>query len=149
MKSSRGSILWVALAAVIAIGTITPRLRAGSSSHEGRFKLPFDAQLGTTALRTGNYTFSVDRSAGAYGVIVVYSEGRALGFVVPQTLDRYEAKGLNPQLLCIRHEGKVTVRGLRLPNVGTYYFRMPKELQTLMANQPRLIETVPVQVSGE
>ena len=148
MKVSRKSILWGALSAVIAIAAIMPGLQAGPATA-GRFKLQFDAQVGKTALPTGDYTFSVDRSTGSYGVIFVYREGQALGVVVPQTLDRYKGQGLNPQLLCIRHDGKVTVRALRLPNVGTYYFEMPKNLQTLVAQQPQLIETVPVQVSGE
>ena len=148
MKVSRRSILWGALSAVLAIAAIMPGLQAGPATA-GRFKLQFDAQVGKTALPTGDYTFSVDRSIGSYGVIIVYREGQALGMVVPQTLDRYKGQGLSPELLCVRHDGKVTVRALRLPNIGTYYFQMPKNLQTLVAQQPQLIETVPVQVSGE
>jgi hypothetical protein len=148
MKVSRKSILLGALSAVLAIAAIMPGLQAGPAMA-GRFKLQFDAQVGKTALPTGDYTFSVDRTTGSYGVIFVYRDGQALGIVVPQTLDRYKGQGLSPELLCVRHDGKVTVRALRLPNVGTYYFEMPKNLQTLVAQQPQLIETVPVQVSGE
>lgn len=148
MKVSRKSILWGALTAVLAIAAIMPGLQAGPATA-GRFKLQFDAQVGNTALPMGDYTFSVDRSAGSYGVIFVSREGQALGMVVPQTLDRYKGQGLSPVLLCIRHDGKVTVRAMRLPSVGTYYFQMPKNLQTLVAQQPQLIETVPVQVSGQ
>jgi len=148
MKVFRKSILWGALTAVLAITAIMPSLQAGPATA-GRFKLQFDAQVGKTALPTGDYTFSVDRTAGSYGVIFVYREGQALGIVVPQTLDRYKGQGLSPELLCIRHDGKVSVRALRLPNVGTYYFEMPKNLQALVAQQPELIEAVPVQVSGE
>ncbi|HEV3482072.1 MAG TPA: hypothetical protein VGR97_07060 [Candidatus Acidoferrales bacterium] len=148
MNVSRKSILWGALSAVLAIAAIMPGLQAGPAMA-GRFKLQFDAQVGKTALPMGDYTFSVDRGAGSYGVIFVYREGQALGMVVPQVLDRYKGQGLSPELLCIRHDGKVTVRALRLPEVGTYYFQMPKNLQTLVAQQPQLIETVPVQVSGE
>ena len=148
MKGSRKSILWIALGAVIAIGTIVSGPQAGPATA-GRFKLPFDAQVGKTALPTGNYTFSIDRSTGSYGAVYVYRDGEAMGIVVPQTLDRYKGQGMSAQLLCIRHDGKVTVRALRLPDVGTYYFQMPKDLQRLVAQQPELIETVPVQVSGE
>lgn len=148
MKASRKSILWGALSAVLAIAAIMPGLQAGPATA-GRFKLQFDAQVGKTALPTGDYTFSVDQSTGSYGVIFVYREGQALGMVVSQTLDRYKGQGLSPELLCIRHDGEITVRALRLPNVGTYYFQMPKNLQALVAQQPQLIETVPVQVSGE
>ncbi len=58
MKASRNGVLWVALAALIAIGTIVPGLQAGPFG-EGRFKLPFDAQVGKMTLSTGDYTFSV------------------------------------------------------------------------------------------
>lgn len=148
MKVSRKSILLGALTAVLAIAAIMPGLQAGPATV-GRFKLQFDAQVGKTALPTGDYTFSVDRASGTNGVIFVYREGRALGMVVPQVLDRYKGEGLTPELLCIRHDGKVTVRAMRLPGVGTYYFEMPKNLKTLVAQQPQLIETVPVQVNGE
>ncbi len=147
MKGSR-KILWIALGAVIAIAAILPGLQAGPTTA-GRFKMPFDAQLGKTALPTGDYTFSVDRSAGSYGVISVYRGSESMGVMVPQELDYYHGQGQSPALLCIRHDGKVTVRALRLPGIGTYYFQMPKDLKTLVAQQPELIETVVVQVSGE
>ena len=148
MKVSRKSILWGALTAVLAIAAIMPGLQAGPS-EAGRFKLSFSMRMGKTALPAGDYTFSLDRSAGSYGTIVVYREGQALGIMIPQTLDRFQGQGENPALLCIRHDGKVTVRALRLPNVGTYYFEVPKELKTLLAQQPQLIEAVPVQMNGE
>ncbi len=148
MNVSSKSILWGALGAVIAIAAIMPGLQAGPATA-GRFKMPFDAQLGRMALPTGDYTFSVDRSAGSYGLISVYRGTESIGILVPQTLDSYHGQGQSPALLCIRHDGKLTVRALRLPSVGTYYFQMPKELQRLVAQQPRLIETVPVRMSGE
>jgi hypothetical protein len=55
----------------------------------------------------------------------------------------------SPVLICIRHDGNVSVRALRLPNVGTFYFSLPKDLQTLIARQPELIETVSLEVSGD
>ena len=145
MKGSRKGILWVALSALIAIGAITPALRAGPSA-EGRFKLPFDAQVGKMTLSTGEYTFLVDRADGTYGLIRVYRGTESAGIMVPQELDSYHGQSRQAALLCIRHDGKVTVRALRLPNVGTYYFPMPKDLKTLVAQQPQLIETVPVEV---
>lgn len=147
MKGSRKSILGLALGVVIAIAAIMPGLQAGPATT-GQFKLTFDAQVGKMALPTGDYTFSVDRSAGSFGVVYVYREGKAVGIAVPQVLD-HQGQGMNAELLCVRHDGKVTVRGLRLPSLGTYYFQMPKNMKTLVAQQPQLIETVPVQVSGE
>jgi hypothetical protein len=148
MKDSWKGILWAALVAVIAIGAMLPGLQAGPS-EAGRFKLSFNMKMGATALPAGDYTFSLDRSTGSYGTIVVYRQGQALGIMVPQTLDRFQGQGENAALLCIRHDGKVTVRALRLPIVGTFYFQVPKELKTLVARQPQLIETVPVQMAGE
>jgi len=148
MKGFRKSILWAALVAVIAIGAVAAGLQAGPAA-EGRFKLPFDAQVGKTALPTGDYTFSVDRTDGSYGFIRVYRGTESVGIMVPQGLDSYSGQRGHAALLCIRHDGKVTVRALRLPNIGTYYFQLPKELKTLVAQQPQMIETVPVQVSGE
>jgi len=149
MKGSRKGVLGVALAAVIAIGAITPGLQAEPSAM-ARFKLPFEAQVGATVLPAGSYTLLIDGAGGAYGTIAVYREGQALGFMVPQTLDTYRGQDEKPAaLLCIRHDGKVTVRALRLPKVGTYYFQLPKELKMLVAQQPQLVETVPVQMSGE
>ena len=148
MKGSSKGILWVALAALIAIGAIAPGLQAGPSG-EGRFKLPFDAQVGKMTLPTGDYTFSVDRNAGSHGLIRVYRGTESVGIMVPQELDTYHGQSQNSALLCIRHDGKVTIRAFRLPGVGTYYFQLPKDLKTLVAQQPQMIETVPVQVSGE
>jgi hypothetical protein len=148
MKGSRKGILWAALVAVIAIGTIASGLQAGPFG-EGRFKLPFDAQVGKMTLPTGDYTFSVDRNAGSHGLIRVYRGTESVGIMVPQELDTYHGQGQNSALLCIRHDGKVTIRALRLPAIGTYYFQLPKDLKTLVAQQPQMIETVPVQVSGE
>ena len=148
MKGSRIRILWVAFYAVIAIGAIVPGLQAGPSSV-GKFTLPFDAQWAGTALTTGDYSISVDRSFGSYGAIVVHRGSEVVAMALPQMLNNHENQTQNAALLCVRHDGMVTVRALRLPNVGTYYFAMPKNLQTLVAQQPQLIETVPVQVSGE
>ena len=145
MKGSRKSILSIALGAVIAIAAIMPGLKAGPATT-GRFKLPFDVQMGKMALSAGNYTFSVERSAGPNGLIRVYRGAEGVGLMLPQELDTHHGQHENPALLCVRHDGKVTVRALRWTNVGTYYFPMPKDLQKLVAEQPELIETVPVQV---
>jgi hypothetical protein len=149
MKGSMKSILGVALGAVLAFGAIAPSLPAGPSA-EGRFKLAFDAQLGEKmALPTGDYTFVIDRSAGSNGTISVYRGNQVVGMALPQTFDRFENQGEKPVLVCIRHDGKVTVRALRLPNVGTFYFSLPKDLKVIAAQQPQLLETVSIEVSGE
>jgi hypothetical protein len=149
MKDIWKRVSGVVLSTVIAFGMIAPSLQAGPSAV-GRFKLPFDVQLGEgMVLPTGNYTFLLDRSVGASGTILVYRGAQAVGMVLPQTLDPNERPGQNPVLVCIRHDGKVTVRALRLAQVGTFYFPLPNDLKVLAAQQPQLIEAVSIQVTGQ
>jgi hypothetical protein len=149
MKDIWKRVSGVVLSTVMAFGMIAPGLQA-SPSEAGSFKLPFDVQLGSKmALPTGDYTFSIDRSASSYGTILVYRGTQAVGMALPQRLERNEKPGEKPALVCIRHDGKVTVRALRLPNVGTFYFSLPNDLKMLAAQQPQLIETVSIQVTGE
>lgn len=148
MKTFGRSMLLVALTAVIALGIVASNSQAGQTSV-GTFKLAFDVQVGSRTLPTGDYSLSFDRSEGPYGVIHLYRGTQSVGMILPQMLNSNERQGDKPVLIGIRHDGKVTVRALRLPRVGTLYFQLPKDLNTLVAQQPRLIETVSIQVSGE
>ena len=134
------------LAAVVTSVMVATALHAGPGAS-GRFKLPFDAQMGTVALPTGNYSFLVD-GLSSDGKILVYRENQAVGILRPQTFSENGHQSKNPALLCIRHDGHVAIRALRLPNVGTFYFSLPKELSVLVAQQPQLIETISVEVNG-
>jgi hypothetical protein len=147
MKGSWKWVSGVVLTAVIAFAMIAPELQAGLAAT-GKFKLPFDAQVGKVALPTGNYSFTVNGES-ASGRIVIYQGQQAVGTVLPQTFDSYESHSENPVLVCIRHDGNVTVRALRLPGVGTFYFSLPKELKTLVAQQPQLIETISIEANGK
>jgi hypothetical protein len=146
MKGSWKWVSGVVLTAVIAFGMLAPGLQAGLRAG-GKFKLPFDAQLGKMALPTGDYTFTVE-GLSLDGKIVVHREDRTVGVLRPQMFDDHDNKSTNPVLICIRHDGNVTVRALRLPGVGTFYFSLPKELKTLVAQQPQLIETVSIEANG-
>ena len=147
MKYSRTRISGVVLVAVVISGMVATALQAGPAAS-GRFKLPFDAQMGTVALLTGNYSYRVD-GLSSDGKIIVYRENHAVGILRPQMFSENGNQSKNPALLCIRHDGHVAIRALRLPNVGTFYFSLPKELSVLVAHQPRLIETVSVEVNGD
>jgi hypothetical protein len=147
MKASWKRASAFALIAVIAFGTIAPRLQAGPAL-QARFKLPFNAQWEKVALPTGDYTLSLDHTSLG-GTIIVYRGTEAKGILRPQIFENSQKEGKNPVLICIRHDGNVTVRALRLPNVGTFYFSLPKELKGLMAQQPKLIETISVEVTGQ
>jgi hypothetical protein len=135
------------IVAVIALGAIATSLQARPAVG-GKFKLPFDAKWGIVALPAGDYTFSIDHLT-ENGSIFVYRGSHAVGIVRPQGLEGDYSHSQSSALLCIRHDGQVTVRALQLPHVGTFYFPMSKGLNTLVTQQPQLIETVSVQVSGE
>jgi hypothetical protein len=147
MKVSWKCFSGVVLTAVIALAMIAPGLHAGPAAR-GKFTMPFDAQWGRTTLRTGDYTFSVNHIT-SNGMIFVYRGSQAVGLMHPQMFNDSDNHSKNPELVCIRHDGIVTVRALRLPNVGTFYFSLPKELKTLVAQQPELIETISVKVSAD
>jgi hypothetical protein len=147
MKVSWKCFSGVVLTAVIALAMIAPGLHAGPAAR-GKFTMPFDAHWGRTTLRTGDYTFSVNHITSD-GTILVYRGTQAMGIVLPQEFNDRDNQSKNPELVCIRHDGIVTVRALRLPNVGTFYFSLPKELKTLVAQQPELIETISVEVSAD
>jgi hypothetical protein len=147
MKVSWKLVFGAAVIGVLVCGMMATGLRAGSVAR-GKFKLPFDAHLGKVALPMGEYTYWV-KSASPDGTITVWGENRAVGMVRPEIFDIHENQGEHPALVCIRHNGTVTVRALQLPGVGTFYFALPKELSVLVAQQPQLIETVSVEVSGD
>jgi hypothetical protein len=147
MKDLGKRISAFTLVVVIAFAVIVPGLHAGFSSG-GKFTLPFNAQWEKIDLPTGDYTYSIDHlSLG--GTIIVYQGSQAIGTLRPQVFESTQGQGKNPALICIRHNGNVTVRALRLPHTGTFYFSLPKELKGLMAQQPKLIETVSVEVTGQ
>jgi hypothetical protein len=147
MKGSCKWVLGTALVALIGFGMIAQGLQAGPLAR-GRFKLPFDAQLEQMSLPTGEYTFSV-KDASLNGNIFVYRGNQPVGVLRAQMFKDNENQSPNPVLVCIRHDGNVSVRALRLPNIGTFYFSLPKELKTLAAQQPELIEVVAVEVTGD
>lgn len=144
----KGNWKWVSgalLTAIIVVGMIAPRIRAGSTAVVGAFKLPFNAKWGQAALPTGDYTFEINNFS-SQGLIAVYQGTRSVAVMFPESFDEYRVnKGKDFELLCIRHDGKVAVRALQT-DLGTFYFPLPKELKLLLAQQPQLIETVPVQV---
>ncbi|MFZ0414332.1 MAG: hypothetical protein WAL78_01470 [Candidatus Acidiferrales bacterium] len=147
MKVSWRAVSGVVLSAVIALVVIAPGLQAGPAAQD-KFTLPFDAQWGKTSLPAGVYTLSVDRLT-SNGTIHVARGTQSVGIMLPQLFDYTQNQSKNPELVCIRHNGVVTVRALRLPSVGTFYFPLPKDLKVFMAQQPQMIETVSLEATGE
>jgi hypothetical protein len=146
MNSSQKKAAGLMLSVLIAFGVIAANLHAAPA--QGRFTLPFDVQWGNLALQTGDYTFSLDHLTST-GTVIVYRGAKAVGFVHPETLENMQNQSEKPVLLCMRHDGKVTVRALRLPNVGTLVFPVSKELTLLAAQQPQRVESLSIEVTGE
>lgn len=145
MRGPWKCISGIVLAVTIAFTVIAPRLQAGPAAQD-KFVLPFDAQWGKTTLPAGVYTLSVDRFS-SNGTIRIARGQQGVGIMLPQLFDYTQKRGKNPELICVRHNGVVTVRALRLPQVGTFYFPLPKELKVLMAQQPQMIETVSLEAT--
>jgi hypothetical protein len=147
MKGPWSRVLGIALGAVIACAVVAPRLHAGPEV-QGKFTLPFNAKWGKISLPAGDYTLAVNRNNSMVTVVIAQS-GRNVGVTLPEIFDYTENKSKTAELVCVRHNGMVTVRELRLPQIGTYYFPLPKELTMQAAQQPQMIETVAVQSVGE
>lgn len=145
MRGPWKSIAGVVLGAAIAVAVIAPRLQAGPAAQD-KFTLPFDAQWGKTLLPAGVYTLSVDR-LNSNGTVRIARGSQGVGIMLPQLFDYTQNKSKNPELICIRHNGVATVRALRLPQVGTFYFSLPKDLKVLMAQQPQMIESVSLEAT--
>jgi hypothetical protein len=150
MKGSWKKVAAFALVVAITFGMGLPKLQAGLQAGpiHGKFKMPFDADLGKITIPTGDYTFSVSHLA-LDSTIYIYQGTKAVAMLRAQSFTPNENKGENPVFIFVRHDGNTTLRALRLPQAGTFYFPLPKKLQNLVAQQPQLIETISVQVSGD
>jgi hypothetical protein len=148
MYFSWRKIVGSAIALAIGFAISQTGSPAQSFAAAGKFKLPFDAKVGKKALPTGDYRFSVS-SATLNGKIYIYQGTRAVSIIQPQAFDNPTRNLENPVLVCIRHDGEVTLRALKLPKLGTLYFPLPKEMNSLVAQEPQLLETINVQVSGD
>lgn len=147
MKSSWKRIVSLALVLAVALGMGLPKTQA-SSSAAGRFKLPFAANLGGMSLAAGDYTYSVEQMSNA-GKITIYHDQQAVGMLHAQSFSIFEDKSQYPVLVFVRHDGNAVLHAFRFPGAGTFYFGLPKEMSTLIAQQPQLIETIQVQASGD
>ena len=147
MKGSWKNIAAFAVAVAIAFGMSLPASHAQSMTR-GKFQLPFDAKLDKIALPTGDYTFAVDH-LGLNSIVRIYQGTSVVAMAHPQSFSSYDNQGEKPVLVFVRHDGNASLRALRFPRSGTFYFPLSKELKVLSAKQPQLIETITVQVSGD
>ncbi len=147
MNRSWRTISGVLLGVVMACAMFAPRLMAGPAG-QGKFTLPSEAQWGKKTLAAGDYTLSIDNHT-SMATIWITREGRNVTVLLPESFDYTQNMSKNEELVCIRHDGALVIRELRIPQVGTYYFGLPKNFKVFMAEQPQMIETLPVQAVGE
>ena len=147
MRVSWKRVAGFVLVAAIAFGMSLPSLHAQAVAA-GKFKLPFDANLDKIALPNGDYTFAVDHLA-MNSIVRIYQGTRVMAIMHPQSFSSFDNQGEKPVLVFVRHAGNTTLRALRFPGSGTFYFPLPKDLKILSAKQPQLLETISVEVSGD
>jgi hypothetical protein len=146
MKSSWKKLATLVFVFALALGMSLPKSQAAASAA-GRFKLPFAANLGDISLSAGDYTYSVEQMSNS-GLITIYHDRQALGMLRAQSFSSFDDKSQYPVLVFVRHDGNAILHAFRLPGNGTFYFALPKEMKTLIAQQPQLVETIQVQASG-
>lgn len=148
MKRHWKSIAGVVLAGLMACAVVAPRLQ-GRPTAQAKFTLSFDAQWGKNVLSSGEYTVSISQYSSTAMIWVSNQNGRRVAVMLPQAFDTTQTGGKDAELVGIRHNGTVAIRELRLPDVGTFYFSLPKDLTTQVAVQPEMIQTVALESVGE
>jgi len=133
--------LFAALLATIAFGPSAFSQSAAVS--KGQFTLSFPAQWGKISLQPGTYSFAVKAENSSY--IVSVAEGRRpLGFVLTSTYSPADSQPLpDHALLCVRHSGTCSIGALKVAE-GVFFFQLPGNERAQLAQQPDLIERVPV-----
>ena len=148
MRSSWKKIATLVFVVAVALGMGLPKTQASSSVAAGRFKLPFAANLGGMSLAAGDYTYAVEQMSNA-GKITIFHDQKVVGMFHAQSFSTFENNSQYPVLVFVRHDGSAMLRAFRFPGIGTLYFALPKEMKTLIAQQPQLIEAIQVQASGD
>lgn len=134
-------VLMVGLLASTVWGTASYSQSAIVAS--GKFTLDFNAQWGKLDLQPGTYTFAVKAENSSY--IVALQQGqRPLGFVLTSNFASQQSPDSQDEaLLCVRRSGECSVGALKMPT-GVFYFDIPGIQKAQLAQQPDLIERVPV-----
>jgi hypothetical protein len=148
MKSSWMKIATLVFVVAVVLGMSLPKSQASMSLANGKFTLPFAGKLGGMSLPAGDYTYTVEGGKTEFGIITIYQNQKIMGMMLAQSFESHEDKSQYPVLVFVRHDGNSVLRAFRLPGTGTFYFTLPKEMKTLIAQQPQLIETIQVQASG-
>ena len=145
MNVKRGKLALRFLMAGLLAATVwgTASYSQSATVASGKFTLDFNAQWGKLDLQPGTYTFAVKAENSSY-IVAVQQGKRPMGFVLTSSFSSQD--GLDSQdeaLLCVRRSGECSVGALKMPT-GVFYFNMPGIQKAQLAQQPDLIERVPV-----
>jgi hypothetical protein len=140
MKKTQG-VLRFLVVGLFAVTLLCITSSSQSSLTGGRFTLPFEAHWGKLNLQPGTYSFNVNSENSAY-IIAVQQGNHPMGFVLATTFSSHEPSE-NPALLCVRHAGACSIGALKTQR-GAFYFHLPSGSMTQMAQEPGLIERIPV-----
>lgn len=132
--------LLVGLLAVALVPTVS--FSQSNGVAQGKFTLSFEAHWGKLNLQPGTYSFAVRPENSSY-VIAVTQGGRHMGFVLASVFSPNGTETTDHALLCVRHAAACSVGALKMPD-GVFYFQLPSSEKAQLAQQPDLIEQVPV-----
>ena len=145
MNAKRGKFALKALMVGLLAATAwsTASYSQSATVVSGRFTLDFNAQWGKLDLQPGTYSFAVKAENSTY-IVSVEQGTQHKGFVLTSSFSSQDRPDSQDEaLLCVRRSGECSVGALKMPT-GVFYFDMPGIQRAQLAQQPDLIERVPV-----
>ncbi len=114
--------------------------------YQGKFTLPFEVRWGKATLPAGDYTFKLNMDVHPYTVKVTGKDGAV--FVPADGTYNDEVSGRS-EFIVVRQRGTGIIRALRLAREGLVFtYRLPKGQLQLMAEDPLLIQRIPITIIG-
>jgi hypothetical protein len=122
---------------------------AQSEAYRGKFTLPMSVRWGTAVLQAGDYTFSLNSSA-LHSVLIVRADSDQSAVIVLPSSYSDHVTSENSSLLIVRSGGKATIRRLHLKEASVdFFYRPTKGEAPMIAQQPELIQRVPVLLASK
>jgi hypothetical protein len=122
---------------------------ANAQAAQGKFNLPFEARWGRSILPPGNYSFTLDTTAGSGQIVLLNAERKAV-FVPNNAATSTGKQSEHSELIITRRGAKAIVRALHLGDLGvTLYYAPPKGEPTVIAEAPDLIQRLPISMAGK
>lgn len=132
---------------VLALGMATSQGMA-QTNYTGKFTLPFEAKWGTTVLKPGNYTISMDSRTPTFKYLVVSGEGKSAIIFADET-EYANQTSSHSNLVLINNGAGFAVRTLDAGEVGlTLNFAERKVKKARSANLQYSKLTLPISHNG-